>query len=150
MPGLMGRLARKGAGRLFKRRLDDSGQAAVEFALVMPIFVLLLVSTVELSRLWNVHHALTEAARQGARSASLANPLIGEDSVRATIRHALEGAALSPALATIQLVGVNGPSGVMTRVQLTYPFQMSVLHRLSANAVGAELDLSASVAMRHE
>jgi Flp pilus assembly protein TadG len=150
MPRLMRVLTRKVTASLLAWRMDDRGQAAVEFALVMPIFLLLLISTVEVSRLWNIHHALTEAARQGARSASLANPLIGTDSVRSTVRNALAGAALTPDLATIQLVGVDGPSGVMTQVQLSYPFELSFLHRLSAGVVGAEMDLSASVAMRHE
>ena len=142
-------LSRAG-GAVSRLGRETRGQAAVEFALVLPVFLLLVVSMVEMSRLWSVHHALAEAARQGARTASLANTAIGEDSVRSVIRRALQGASLNPSSATIQLVGVAGPSGNLTRVQLSYRHEISFLHRLSAGAAGGGLNLSASVVMRHE
>ena len=140
----------RAGGTLSQLQRETRGQAAVEFALVLPVFLILIVSMVEMSRLWSVHHALAEAARQGARSASLANTAIGDDSVRSVIRGALRGAALNPSSATINLVGVSGPSGSLTRVELSYPHEISFLHRLSAGAAGGALNLSASAVMRHE
>ena len=37
------------------RRLNRRGQAAVEFALVLPIFLLLVVGMLEFARAWNLH-----------------------------------------------------------------------------------------------
>ena len=143
-------MLRRAGGTVSRLPRENRGQAAVEFALVLPVFLLLVVLMVEMSRLWGVHHALTEAARQGARTASLANTAIGEDSVHAVIRGALRGAALNPSSATVQLAGVAGPSGALTRVDLSYRHDISFLHRLSAGTAGGGLNLSASVVMRHE
>jgi Flp pilus assembly protein TadG len=43
------------------------GQALVEFALVFPLFVLLLFGLVDLGRLAYINNAIAEAAREGAR-----------------------------------------------------------------------------------
>lgn len=43
------------------------GQALVEFALVFPLFLLLLFGLVDLGRLAYINNAIAEAAREGAR-----------------------------------------------------------------------------------
>lgn len=43
------------------------GQALVEFALVFPLFILLLFGLVDLGRLAYINNAISEAAREGAR-----------------------------------------------------------------------------------
>lgn len=52
-----------------KIRLDESGVAAVEFALVLPIFALLLVATVDLGNLLSTQFRLHNAAAAGANYA---------------------------------------------------------------------------------
>jgi len=54
-----------------KRRRTDEGAAAVEFALLLPILLLLVFGIVDFSRLLNAQLNLTEAAREGARAESL-------------------------------------------------------------------------------
>lgn len=49
----------------------DSGAAAVEFALVMPLLLLLLLGIIDFGRAWNMQIALTQAAREGVRVAAL-------------------------------------------------------------------------------
>lgn len=129
---------------------DSSGQAVAEFALVVPILLLLLVGLAEFGRAWNTYQVLMMAAREGARVASLANSAVTEDSVRARIRNTLSGASLNPDKATITLVGVSAPSGQPTQVQLRYPFNFAFLTRLSAGAAGGAINLSTSVVFRHE
>ena len=65
-------MRRKG---LRRRRSDDprAGQALVEFALVAPILLLLLLGIVDFARAWNVYEVLTDAAREGAREAVVDN-----------------------------------------------------------------------------
>ncbi len=50
---------------------NNRGQALVEFALVVPVLLLLLVAIMELGLVINHYITLTEAAREGARSAAL-------------------------------------------------------------------------------
>jgi Flp pilus assembly protein TadG len=45
----------------------ERGAAAIEFALVLPILVLLIVGIFEFGRLFNVQLTLSNAAREGAR-----------------------------------------------------------------------------------
>ena len=131
-------------------RRDCEGQAVVEFALVIPIFVVILVGMVELSRAWSVSGALHDAARQGARAASLANPAVGEDSVRAAIGAALRASSLDPTRATITLSGVTGGTGSMAQVQLRYPVNFGMLHTVTLGQAGSSINLGASVVMRNE
>ena len=45
----------------------DRGAAAVEFALVVPLLLILLLGTVEFGRAYNAQISVTAAAREGAR-----------------------------------------------------------------------------------
>jgi hypothetical protein len=52
-----------------KRRNDSRGQSLVEFALIFPIFILLLVSIFDLGHVVWANDSLSNAAREGARFA---------------------------------------------------------------------------------
>ena len=49
------------------RRRRSSGQAVAEFALAIPIFLLLLFGLIDIGRLVYVNNAISQAAREGAR-----------------------------------------------------------------------------------
>ena len=132
------------------RLRDRKGQAAVEFALVLPLFLLLLVGMVEFARAWNIYQVMTDAARQGARLAVLADPAITEDSVRSMIANSLAVGALDPDEVTVTLLGIGGDPGTSTEVQLSYPYDFFFLGRLSDGETGGLIDLSTAVVMRHE
>jgi Flp pilus assembly protein TadG len=53
------------------RSLGDRGAAAVEFALVLPLLLLLIFGIIDFGRMLNAKITLTEAAREAARSAAL-------------------------------------------------------------------------------
>lgn len=48
---------------------DERGGAMVEFALVVPLLLVLLMGIIEFGRVWNTEHVMTDAAREGARRA---------------------------------------------------------------------------------
>ena len=54
-------------------RFGRRGQALVEFALVLPLVLLLVVGMLEFARAWNLHQTMTDAVREGARRAVLAD-----------------------------------------------------------------------------
>lgn len=54
-----------------RRRRDERGQALVEFALVLPVLAILVVSIAQLGFLLNAYLEVTDAARVGARKASV-------------------------------------------------------------------------------
>ncbi|MFB9307650.1 Flp pilus assembly pilin Flp [Agromyces hippuratus] len=48
-------------------RKNERGAAAVEFALVFPLVIMLLLTVIEFSRLWNMQATLSDAAGMSAR-----------------------------------------------------------------------------------
>jgi hypothetical protein len=53
--------------RLFKRRKDKKGQGAVEFALILPILILVMLGLIEFGRLIFIYTAVNSAGREAAR-----------------------------------------------------------------------------------
>jgi Flp pilus assembly protein TadG len=91
------------------------GQAAVEFALVLPVLLLLIVGVLEFARAWNLHQTLTDAVREGARRALLAHDTDAgvtareeADSVYAPIWRYLAQAGYDPQYASMGIC--NTPS----------------------------------------
>jgi Flp pilus assembly protein TadG len=76
-----------GIGRR-RRRHGQRGQALVEFSLVIPIFLLVLISLFDLGRAVFAYNTLTNAAREGARMA-----IVNQD-VPTIIDHAKRQSAL--------------------------------------------------------
>ncbi len=127
-----------------RKRLRESGQAMVEFALVLPILLLLVVGMLEFARAWNLHQVMTDAVREGARRAVLGDDLSGNcpststalvDSVKAPMWRYLAQFGYDPSLSNL---GTNSPnplvnpgdfkcSGRNITVTLTLPYRFFVL-----------------------
>jgi Flp pilus assembly protein TadG len=133
---------------LFRR--SDEGQAVVEFALIVPVLMLLIVGVFEFGRAWSAHQAVTDAAREGARVAVIADPAVTEDSVRKVVRNALTAVSLDADLAEIELTGVNAPTGEPARVAVRYPYQLTFLKSLSRTSGGGAVTLGTAFVMRNE
>jgi Flp pilus assembly protein TadG len=65
------REARPGTGLAAAVRSRDTGAAAAELALVMPLLLLLLFGIIDFGRMLNAQITLTQAAREGARAQAL-------------------------------------------------------------------------------
>ena len=79
----------RGPGPDRNRRLKRSGAATVEMAFVAPAVFLLIFGSIEFSRMMMIRQALTNAAREGCRSACLVTSQDDENSdqvVRDTLR----------------------------------------------------------------
>jgi Flp pilus assembly protein TadG len=57
-----------------RRKDGDRGAAAVEFALVLPILLLLVFGIIDFGRALNAQLTITQAAREGVRLAALGYP----------------------------------------------------------------------------
>jgi Flp pilus assembly protein TadG len=60
-----------------RERRSERGASAVEFALVVPLMILLLIGTVSTGLNYSDHLALTNAAREGARYGAAADASVG-------------------------------------------------------------------------
>jgi Flp pilus assembly protein TadG len=85
------------------RRLhhDERGTATVEFALVLPILVMLLFGIVEFSLMYNREQALHAAAREGGRVASL------EASTQSAITTAVDGALSGTSFSSVRTITIS-------------------------------------------
>ncbi|WP_306900202.1 TadE/TadG family type IV pilus assembly protein [Arthrobacter sp. B1I2] len=59
--------------RLPSRKTRETGAVAVEFALILPIFLVLVLGIAEMGRAFNIQVSLSEAARESARYAAIHN-----------------------------------------------------------------------------
>ena len=102
------------------RSAERSGAAAVEMAIILPLFLTLILGTIEASRLGMVSQLLHVAAREGCRTAVL--PGQTETAVMARIETALAGTGITPR------VLISSPSGSWLSVEAPAPItvQLSV------------------------
>jgi len=64
--------------RTIRNRRRRRGQALVEFALVLPLFALMVFAVIEFGRAFYTVHMLSTAARDGARTASLPDKTVAQ------------------------------------------------------------------------
>jgi len=122
------------------RTIDgERGSATVEFALVIPIVLLLLVALVEVAVVARVQIELLGAARQGARAAATnPDPAVAVDAVH----EALSEGLMKSVVVTVERPAVVGREAVV---------RLSLRHHLAAALFGGvPVDLSARSVMRVE
>ncbi|HEX7090455.1 MAG TPA: TadE family protein [Longimicrobiales bacterium] len=129
----------------------DAGQALVEFALVLPLLLVLVIAVFEFGRAWSAYQVITDAAREGARNAVVVNPAIDSAYVVQRVRDALARASLDPDNASISISGFNERTGTPAMVTISYPYRFVLLGPLLGWATDrSSITLSTSFVMRNE
>ena len=101
----------------------------MEFALVLPVFFILIMGIIEFGRAYNIQQNLTDAAREGARY-SVA-PMAGTDTLPSTsqvtdwVNTFLASDGVSGTVSVNQTLSrtVNGISLVYTQVDVSAPYR---------------------------
>lgn len=135
------------------RRMAKSvrGQAMVEFALVAPLLMMLVIGVFEFGRAWNVYQVITEAARAGARAAVVADASVTQDSVIATITHDLTRAGLNPSGLDVSVTGWRAGTGTPASVSIQYPYRFVFLRPFMGwTSAEAAITLKTAFTMRNE
>jgi Flp pilus assembly protein TadG len=136
----------KNPHRLFK---NAGGSVAVEFALFLPLLLILIFGVVELGSAWYSKQMLVNASREGARLGALLNPGDLTDSDVRTHVLTLLSSAGYPGSPTVTVSGVADSSGSVVSVQVESTHALPVLGALVPAALGT-VNLSATTVMRHE
>ena len=121
---------------------QQQGQSLVEFALLLPMLVIILFGTVEFGRLWMTMNVLTGAAREGARVAAVTAPNTAQ--VQTAVNNVLSGASITGA--TITVVGPNAANNVTVTVRINY----NVLTGTIVPGISRTLQLTRTARMRWE
>jgi Flp pilus assembly protein TadG len=113
------------------------GQALTELAMVIPILLLMVVGIMEFGRAWALSQIVTDAARQGARKASLLdNSTAVEDSVHLVVRQALEAGNITFNPNMVEIVDGNGTNTPVT-VTVRVPYDFGVFRPVFRLAAGS-------------
>jgi len=103
-----------------KRTLrSEAGSAIVEFALILPLLVMLVFGIAEFGRAFNANIQLTHATREGVRELAITGDQAG--AVQVT-----RSAASNLDLDLLQVNTTPCEPGEMTRVRAQYPFDYNI------------------------
>lgn len=112
---------RRGQG-MKTRAKQTRGQSLIEFALVIPMLLILMIGIMEFSRAWMTKNILTGAAREAARMYAVQNNTTAADARAVTV---LTSAGLNPARWTINFIPLNVVDNSLG-YRIDYDFPVSV------------------------
>jgi Flp pilus assembly protein TadG len=112
--------------RRFSLRSED-GQAATEFALVLPILAALLLAIAQFGIVFNNYITLTDATRTGARKAAISR-FVGDSGAAAVtaVKAAATNLKSSDLQVTVTSTNWNVPGSDVT-VTASYPYSVDIL-----------------------
>jgi Flp pilus assembly protein TadG len=98
-------------------KISERGAVAVEFAILAPVLVMLLLGIMEFGRAYNAQATLSSAAREGVRVMAISN---NATAARDAAKNAASG--LQPALTdgNITITPTSCTAGFQTTVKITY------------------------------
>lgn len=133
----------------FSRRRNEEGAGVVEFALVAPLFVMLLFGLVEFGLAMYNKGVLTNASREAARFGVVySTPRKTQAEIRAKAQEYLTKAGFRDT-ATITVTGAQGNSGSPLSVTVSYPYDFQVLPNFISSFTGT-VNLTANTVMLME
>ena len=128
-------------------RTTRKGQSVVEFALVLPILVMIVMGIVEFGRIFMAQQIVTNASREGARSAVL--PSSTSSDVETTVlNYMTSGGLTGPTNVQMTNVGQTVPTGSATSVNVNYT--LSILTGTIIPGLGDSVTITHTTVMRHE
>jgi hypothetical protein len=101
------------------RARSQRSQALVEFSLVAPVMLLILFSAIDICRLLYTYTAISSAARDGARTASLSGSLFTDCQIIAEVEAVGQGFSLR--MDPNSLVGDSDPNNPAGALQPSMP-----------------------------
>jgi Flp pilus assembly protein TadG len=105
---------------------DEQGQSIAEFALVLPLLMMILLAILQFGVLFRDYLAVTDAVRAGARKAAVSR---GTPSPATACKDAVEKAASDLNVADDLVVTCTSSwnAGEDVAVKATYPYQIDIL-----------------------
>jgi Flp pilus assembly protein TadG len=144
--GTMGRAPHPVYPRLSRLPSGETGAALVEFAIILPVMLVILLGIIDLGRVFYTYESLANAAREGARYCSL----YPGDSSGTTARVTAElYPNLTPSSISTCPDQSSGPVTVTVQAEfsLVTPLMDDVVRGVSNNSVDGPLTLEASATM---
>jgi hypothetical protein len=113
---------------------DRKGASAVEFALILPFLICVLLGIVEFGLLMYNKAVITNASREGARAGIVFSPRPSEPDIIQVVRNYADPRVVSFGAKRLTIPDVVGPTctafGDDLVVDVSYPYQFLVFSRL--------------------
>jgi Flp pilus assembly protein TadG len=148
-----------------QRKNGEKGQALAEFALLVPLFLMLLFAIVDFGMGFHSWITVTNSAREGARVGAVhaplnvaSSPCFGKASAEQCIYdRVLDSADLADQATkmTVTITNAQGQSGESVVVKVDYDYDLitplaGLVQFFSADTIGPTLTLSSTADMRLE
>lgn len=124
---------------------NNKGQALVEFAIILPILLIILMGIIEFGMMMNSYLTIQNAAREGARLGIVGGTDIEINTLITKISPSLNTSDLNVSISPDE---VSRNPGDTLDVNITYKYHMTV--PIISAILGNEIDLHAVTSMRIE
>ncbi|MBU0704877.1 MAG: pilus assembly protein [Chloroflexi bacterium] len=128
-----------------KNRKSERGQSLLEFALVLPVLLIVLAGVLDLGRLYFAYVAVTDAAGEGAAYAAIHPDDIGE-----IIRRAQDATGgmieIDEGMVTIE----NNPSGLSQAISVEVSYEFTLATPLIGAILPDGVIMLNAVAIEHK
>ncbi len=124
---------------------DERGAGLAEFALVLPVLLMLLFGILEFGTAYSRAQAITAASREAGRLASLSSTTADDVTDRVDATLGSTGFDQPPSVAMTPASGCDGREGESVRVLITVPHRITIPF-----ALDRELTLSGEAVFRCE
>jgi len=123
----------------------NRGNAVVEMAFVLPLFLAICFGITEFGRAWMTMNILTSAAREGVRLAVVTAPDV--PAVEQRVREVCDAARVTPSAITVT---PPSPADPQRRVSVTVETDFVVFSGRILGTMRGTIPLHATTTMRHE
>ena len=134
-----------------RHRPAERGTALFEFALVLPLLLVVTLAALDLGRAFLAKNVLHQAAREGVRMrVVMVNPASSADieRVETRVRQMAAGGGLTPSLIEVSVAASAGQDSVSVTAPFTFTFPL--LFRVVGMDVANPMPLTATCYMRQE
>ena len=130
---------------MIRNTRNNRGNSVVEFALILPLILLLIFGITEFGRAWMTVNVMHSAVREGARLAAVTAPDVSAVTARVN-------AVCGAANVTTSSVTVTGPApgDPEKKITVTATADFTVIPGTILGSFQGTIPLSASMTMRHE
>ena len=126
----------------------------VEFAIVLPLLLLIVIGTMEFARAINIKQVVVNSAREGARIVALPPGSQSNDAlVRSRVDDYLTSNGLDLSLRTVTVTGIDGAPGTVGEVTVAYQYTFDLFGGIVSVFDGTDpgtITLTSTSRMRNE
>lgn len=132
---------------------NEAGQALVEFALVLPVLLLLIAGIIEFGRAFHIQQVVTDASREGARTAVVQDGNVDYDSAVTIMANRLLANGIDTAGATLTITPAADfrVTGQLMTARVVVPYTMGFVGAVASFfGGGGDIQIGAHTVMRNE